>query len=185
MQLIFKEFPLYVKVSNNQKAKKKTERKIGESGEFVDTTVITNEKKVGTPKFKKISGNDLLHQTWFLAVTKQVMESFILTALDSKKLNITKYPVTIDYEFGLPNSYGTVKAIWDDVEKKLKYNTYKKYKPWDISNLAFFWIKAIEDAIVKHGIIADDSTLHIDGYSVKLTEVPTIEDRFIKVTINS
>lgn len=189
MEFKFIGFPIEVMTSKSQRAKKTTEKKLVD-GEFVDVTIITNEDKVGVPKFAKLSGNGILGTPWLMKVAKITMENYARRVVAATYEEVHKgkryseiTPHTIEYTFGLPKNFGNIKVTWDNEAKAIVYKASKTKVNWDLSNLAFFWIKAIEDSLVKERMLLNDTVEWIGAYTVTWEEVPTIEDRFIKVKI--
>lgn len=121
--------------------------------EYIVTPIICNEKKVGTPKFYLIKGQDIysgnLREHARGNIMNKIKECYEPYLKDI--LPIVDYPVKIECEL-----YDTVR------------NFYSKQKDqrWDVDNYAYPYMKAFPDLLVEKKILFDDDRLH-------LTQPPT------------
>jgi len=90
-------------------------------------------------------------------------------------------PVTTEIVVYAPVNYGNVKSLMDRTTNKRKLSwkpPSKDYKPnWDIFNLAAVWLKSLDDAIIKAGILPDDNIEHFQGFGGRFVPVENLEDR--------
>ena len=55
---------------------------------------------------------------------------------------------------------------------------HDRYKPnWDLDNLAFIWLKSLNDGLVKAGILPDDTVEYLNSTAYSVHFVKTFEQR--------
>jgi Holliday junction resolvase RusA-like endonuclease len=136
-------------------------------------------------KFHKISGNSIYSGIHYILRNKIFigMHDFILSHIQDG-VHFTS-PVKITLEFIVPINYGNVRFL-----KKLNRISWKPapddYKAtWDIDNLAWPWLKAILDVLVKKMVIEGDTVEYVQQIEYKLTLCDTLEARQIIININN
>lgn len=86
-----------------------------------------------------------------------------------------------------PINFGDVKMVTDKTNNKktIRWNPAKKdYIPrWDLSNLAFAWLKSMDDVLVKKGVFIDDNVGIIRRGIYQYQEVEELENRKLVYTI--
>jgi hypothetical protein len=85
------------------------------------------------------------------------------------------------YIFNTVKNHGSIsfragKKCWKPAAPNYKSN-------WDIHNLASFWIKVIDDALVEAGVLIDDNTDVITEARYKYVEVDHIDDLELEIII--
>lgn len=96
---------------------------------------------------------------------------------------IIEGPVTTEVIIYAPRNYGNVKSLINKLtgQRQLSWKCpTENYVPnWDIFNLAAVWIKSLDDAIVRAGILPDDNINYVNGFSGRFIEIENFKDRKI------
>lgn len=88
-----------------------------------------------------------------------------------------------------PINFGDVKMVTDKTnnKKSIRWNLAKEgYIPrWDLPNLAFAWLKSMDDVLVNKKVFKDDNVGIIRRETYEYEEVKNFEDRKLVYTIKS
>jgi hypothetical protein len=149
------------------------------------THLAKTNNKVKANKMQKLNGQSIYNGAINRFTRAKIMENmhnYLIGAFMPHKEVLQEcleemYPIEPEIHIHTVINHGDIsmrsgKICWKPAEPD--------YEPrWDIYNLASIWIKAIEDALSKSGIIPDDNVKYIRGGRYKFTEVKDIEDRKI------
>lgn len=90
-------------------------------------------------------------------------------------------PVKTEIIVYAPLNYGNVKSLIDKKTGKRRISwkpPADNYKPnWDIFNLGAVWLKSLDDAAIKAGILPDDNIEHFQGFGGRFVEVSHLDER--------
>jgi hypothetical protein len=75
----------------------------------------------------------------------------------------------------VPINFGSVRMLKGEIRWKVPDKTYKPN--WDLDNLAFVWLKILNDSLVSSGIIPEDTVEYLQGTLYKVEFVSTFEER--------
>lgn len=126
--------------------------------------VLSNPKKVGTPRMKLISGQDVYNGR----VREFELGRLVTAIKESYKPYISFLPV-------ITGSVDIRCEIYDTIANPYtKVKEGKKGARWDVDNYAFLYVKTFPDVLVSEGKMKDDDRLHIPG-NIAVTFHP-IED---------
>jgi hypothetical protein len=163
LSITFFDFPSHVKISDSQRARKGVKTTYNkETKKTEKEVVITNEKKVGKPRFTKINGQSMYNGSWndFTKgkVVNTIKEYFRESLKDQDLPKIPKYPIITSGIFAAPKNYGLVKIINGEINlpKSGKAN-------WDIENQSSIWSKCFNDFIQEIELIPNDDVNHVIG----------------------
>lgn len=84
-------------------------------------------------------------------------------------------PVGTHLHIYVPMNYGAVRMSKGQLIWKPPHDRYKPN--WDLDNLAFIWIKSLNDGLVKAGILPDDTVEYLNSTSYTVHFVNSFEDR--------
>ena len=90
---------------------------------------------------------------------------------------ISKYPVVIHYDFYTVRNHGSISMRKGNIIWKPPSLSY--VPNWDIDNLAFLWIKVINDTLQEEGILKNDNVNFVEGGFYRINYVDDIKDRKI------
>jgi hypothetical protein len=134
------QFEEYVKLSDKRRAKYKE----GPNGEFLldkdGNKILANSRTAGTPRYKKISGQDMY--SGMNKHTRAKMIGFIKEYLYSHirgANRINTYPIQIELivkHTKTVHKLNRIKNTWDDTGMD-----------WDLDNFTLIWRKAIGDVL--------------------------------------
>ena len=100
-----------------------------------------------------------------------------------------KGPVKTEVIVYAPLNYGNVKSLMDKKTgiRKLSWKPPAEgYKPnWDIGNLALIWIKALDDVLIKKGILPDDTVEFLRRTTYEFIPVSNFKDRKLVYKLKS
>lgn len=126
--------------------------------------LIANSKTAGTPKYKKVNGQDIFNQRLDpfarAALVKKIHNYFIPYLKDIPNFNIEDYPVSVELEFY--------------IKDQGKYNI-------DDDN-RWLWMKCFKDTLTELKKWEDDNVYVTNGSSTKTILIP--EDQKQKLVIN-
>tara|TARA_R110000851_G_scaffold78000_5_gene172070 strand:+ start:9930 stop:10406 length:477 start_codon:yes stop_codon:yes gene_type:complete len=146
------------------------------------THMAYTDNKYAPNKMKKLNNqsiyNGALNRFSRATVMKNMHE--YITSQIPKGSKVTNYPVKVHYLFRTVRNHGSIsmrsgKLCWKKPKDDYKSN-------WDIQNLAMIWMKAVDDACQKAGVIVDDNSDYINGEQFDLEFVENLEDREIIIT---
>tara|TARA_R110000868_G_scaffold351806_3_gene613074 strand:- start:49 stop:540 length:492 start_codon:yes stop_codon:yes gene_type:complete len=143
--------------------------------EFI--THIPQSKK----KWLKIGYNTLYSSAHFTvrAALVKAMHSYIEDNIPDN-LSIAT-PIETELIIYAPINYGNVKRLKDKTtgEHYLNWKPARDdYKPnWDIGNLAWVWVKCLDDVLIKKGILPEDTVEFLRKTSYEFVEVATLKER--------
>jgi hypothetical protein len=142
----------------------------------IQTSGPSKKKPLGT--WKKVGGNTIyagVHWTTRNSMFRY-LHQYIKDELPDNLPSFANGRLHIDIH--CPVNWGLVKRTKD---KGLSWKPPKKdYKPnWDIDNLAWPWIKAILDTLVRSGVVPEDNISIISGNSYTFVPCDTFEERKI------
>ena len=137
-----------------------------EEEEFIP--VISNLKKVGTPRFYLIKGQDI-----YSGNLREHFKGFVMTEIKKcyrKYVQnipvINEYPIKIEAEL-----HDTIKNPYHNI--KGEHGSH-----WDIDNYVYPYMKAFPDLLVELGKLKDDDRLHLtQSIGVKFIPIDNHEDR--------
>ncbi len=144
-----------------------------EGNKFVP--VLCNPKKVGTPKFYLIKGQDIYSGNLREHFKGQVMDAIKQSYLKYVKIIpvIDSYPVKIECEL-----HETIKNYYDR-SKDLGQR-------WDVDNYMYPYLKAFPDLLVSLKKLKDDDRLHLpSSIGVKFIPIENHDDRKLVFIISS
>jgi len=149
------------------------------------THVAYTNNKSAKNKYWKINGQAIYDGSvnkFKRAIIVENMHHFIINSLDDSLLNLKiDKVINMRYIFNTVKNHGSIsrrgdKTCWKPAKKDYKSN-------WDIYNLASFWIKTIDDALVEAGVLVDDNTDVINEAAYKKVEVDHIDDLELEIII--
>lgn len=136
--------------------------------------IIANPKKVGTPKWYLIKGQDIYsgnlreHQRGF--VMDKIKEYYYPFIKDLKPISF--YPCKIKCDV-----YDTIKNFYGKDNSELGGR-------WDMDNLMYPYLKAFPDLLTVQGILRDDDRLHLPStIPAYFVPIENHEDRKLVFTI--
>ena len=150
--------------------------------EFITHAQINHPKlKTTKVKFSKIAYNTIhgsAHHTLRSAIIED-MHKYLLKNIPNDLCIQT--PIETKLVIYVPINYGDVKLL----TRKLTGERYLSWKKpaldyearWDIGNLAFLWLKCLDDVLKKKGIIPDDNIMFVRGGAYEFRLVDSIEER--------
>lgn len=113
--------------------------------------VIANPTRAGTPRMYIINGQDI-----YSGVIGEHAKGFVMDQIKKCYLPyikdlpvITEYPIQIDCEI-----HDTIKNAYIKTNDEIGHR-------WDLDNLAYPYLKAFPDILVKKGKLKDDDRLHL------------------------
>ncbi len=131
-----------------------------ETGEIL----VANNKSAGTPKSKKVNGQDIFNQRLApfarAALVKKVHNYFIPYVKDIPSFNIEDYPVTVELQF--------------HIKDQGKFNIDDDNK--------WLWMKCFKDTLTELKKWEDDNVYVTNGSNTKTILIP--EDQEQKLVIN-
>lgn len=94
---------------------------------------------------------------------------------------VMETPVETHLIIYAPVNYGDVRRLTNRKTKK----AYLSWKPpkedyapeWDLGNLAFMWLKALDDVLQKHDVIPDDNIQYLRKTTYEFVPVATLDER--------
>ncbi len=88
-----------------------------------------------------------------------------------------------------PINFGSMKMVKDKTTGKRRTSwapAAPGYKPnWDIGNLALIWIKALDDVLIKKGILPDDTVEFLRRTTYEFIPVSNFKDRKLVYKLKS
>ena len=84
-------------------------------------------------------------------------------------------PVGTHLRIYVPINYGNVRMVKGNITWKPPHDRYKPN--WDLDNLAFIWLKSLNDGLVKAGILPDDTVEYLNSTAYSVHFVKTFEQR--------
>jgi hypothetical protein len=148
------------------------------------THIAKTDNKIKENKFIKLNGQSIYNgelNRFSRANVMKHLHDYIMSKLPTLEVPLyKKYRIT--YHFYTVINHSDIRRL------KSGYLTWLEakdnYEPnWDIDNLAFIWIKAINDCLQKKKIIKNDNVKHIKGISYDFIEIKNHQQRKIVVTI--
>jgi len=155
VKLVLDKFPTHVAYTENKKAP--------------DKYTKVNNQSIYNGKINRFSRNTAVRN----------LHSYVEGKIPSST-KLVNYPLKIKYLIRTVKNHGSIsrrngKIIWKPAKKD--------YVPtWDIDNLAFLWIKTINDTLTKKGVIIDDNVNYVISGCYEVEFVDDLEDREIIVT---
>ena len=98
-------------------------------------------------------------------------------------------PITTQLIVQVPINYGNVKRLKDKATGEF-YLNWKPARPdyspnWDIGNLAWVWLKCLDDVLIKKGILLEDTVEFLRKTSYEFEEVATVQERKLIYKLNT
>ena len=94
---------------------------------------------------------------------------------------VIETPVQTKFIIYAPINYGSVKMVKvkDSNKRKLQWSKPSStYRPnWDLGNLAFLWLKALDDVLKKKGILPDDTVEFLSQTTYEFVEIEEFQER--------
>jgi len=84
-------------------------------------------------------------------------------------------PVGTHLRIYVPINYGNVRMVKGNITWKPPHDRYKPN--WDLDNLAFIWLKSLNDGLVKAGVLPDDTVEYLNSTAYSVHFVKTFEQR--------
>lgn len=131
--------------------------------------------KVSKVKFMKLGYNKLyagINHFVREKIVKQVHE--YVDAHIPKGLDIST-PIGTHLHIYAPINFGSVRMVKGNLTWKPPHDRYKPN--WDLDNLAFIWLKSLNDGLVKANILPDDTVEFLTSTSYTIHFVDDFEDR--------
>jgi len=132
-------------------------------------------------KWVKIGYNTLYASAHYTirAALVRAMHSYIEDHIpDDLDINV---PVETRLIIYVPINYGNVKRLRNKETGKFYLNwkpPRENYQPnWDIGNLAWVWIKCLDDVLIKKGLLPEDTVEFLRKTSYEFIEVATLKER--------
>jgi hypothetical protein len=152
LEIEFKNFPLFFQSAKKRRAVYKDKRRIDNSNgqrRIVVEKVLKNTRTVGTGRYHKITNQSIDNGKWgnevkqkIVTFSKDFMKQQLSPFAKSTRSYLSKYTnIIVESHFHLPENYGTVKMINDQVSES------SSYIRWDIDNIGTFWNKRFMDVI--------------------------------------
>lgn len=143
----------------------------------------TNNKKAPN-KYMKINNQSIYNGTlnyFSRNIVVANLRNVIMKSI-SKNAKID-YPIRVKILIKTVYNHDNIRRMKKD--GRIIWNPPKpNYKPsWDCDNLSVLWIKTIQDAIVKFGLIPDDTVEYIRGGSYDIEFVNSIKDIEMIITL--
>lgn len=145
----------------------------------------TNNKKAPN-KYKKINGQAIYNGSLQMFARKIAINNIHEYILENvPETTITEFPIKVKYTIGAPLNYGDVSRRKKEGSYYISWKPYSEnYEPSsDLDNMSYIWTKAIQDCIVKAGIVPNDTLKYITSFEVEYKEIRELENRFIKVEL--
>jgi hypothetical protein len=144
------------------------------------THIEYTDNKTAPNKFIKINNQSIYNgklNRFSRAIAVKNLHGYIESKIKQSCCPIQKYPITITYIIKTVKNHGSIsmrkgKLYWKEANASYVPN-------WDIDNLAFLWIKAINDTLVKSGIIPEDNVSYVKGGKYKIKYVKDLNNREI------
>ena len=183
-QFVLQKFPTHVAISQSQKPKYRN-------------GIVINPKRVGKPKYQKISFQGLYNGSMHPNVRQKVMKTIheyinrcIRNSPPIEGLGFDK-SLVIRGMLYVPVNFGTVKMINDEINHHPIHHD-EDYEPnWDILNAGTLWTKAFEDCLKKPdaedvasrsrgAVIPEDNVKYLSGSGeMRVRFVDTFAERRI------
>lgn len=181
LEIEFKNFPLFYQLAKKRRAVYKDKRRIDSSNgqrKIVVDKVLKNPRTVGTGRYTKITNQSIDNGKWGNAIKQQVVtfaKNFLKEQLAEYSVSTRNYlakfnNIIVESHFHLPETYGSVKMINDQV------NESATYIRWDVDNIGTFWNKRFMDVITSGTAKAKKGQKQIKGDGLAL-----IKDDHIKI----
>jgi len=148
------------------------------------THIAKTKNKIKENKFIKINNqaiyNDALNR-FSRAIAINNLKDYVSYKLCNQVYKI-KSKVTVNYEFHTVINHGDIRRKNGTILWKIAKDDYRPC--WDISNLAFIWMKVIDDTLEKLKIITNDNVKFVSGGSYQFVEVKDYRKRKIVIRLN-
>lgn len=147
------------------------------------THIAKTNNKIKENKFTKVNNQSIYSGTLHFqqrAVVVENLKKYVEGQLPSLKEPIASSIKPL-YKFYTVINHGDIKRV----KGQIQWNPPKvDYSPnWDIQNLAFLWMKTIDDALQDKGIIKNDNVAYVKGGSYDFIEIENYEQRKIVVDL--
>ena len=136
-------------------------------------------------KYQKISGNSIYSGLHY-AIRNKVfkgMHDFLLSKIPDANSIMT--PVIVSFTFHVPINYGDVRRRAGGAEVSWKVPDEDYIPRWDVDNLAWPWIKAALDTLVKKMVLEDDTVEQVQGIQYQFIPCETLDQRKIVINIET
>lgn len=141
--------------------------------------------RISKNRYQKVSGNALysgLHR----AIRHKMftsMHDFLMGKIPDG--NAVFSPVTISFRFYVPINYGDVRYI-SKTQKLIWHPPEPNYIPrWDVDNLAWPWIKAVLDTLVKKMVIENDTVEQVQSIQYQFIPCEHLDQRKLVISIKT
>lgn len=94
-----------------------------------------------------------------------------------------EFPVKTHLHIYVPINFGSVRLVKGELTWKTPADDYKPN--WDLDNLAFIWLKSLNDGLVKKEIIKDDTVEYLSSTSYSVHFINNFEERKLVYEIRS
>jgi hypothetical protein len=147
------------------------------------THIAKSNNKVKANKFVKINNQSIYNGTLHHMSRARVIDNlktFVMEQLQDVPKGL-KSKIKTSYRFYTVINHGDIKRIKGETRWK---PPKKGYMPsWDIQNLAFVWMKVIDDCLQESGIIKNDNVSYMLGGNYEFVEIDNYEQRKIIVEL--
>lgn len=84
-------------------------------------------------------------------------------------------PIGTHLHIYVPKNYGSVRMVKGKITWKPPHDRYKPN--WDLDNLAFIWLKSLNDGLVKAGVLPDDTVEYLNSTAYSVHYVKNFANR--------